>query len=402
MKLTDMKCRAAKCDGQKILKLGDGGGLYLWVLDTGRKFWKFRYKIDQRENSLTIGDYPGVSITDARKKAREWQDMLKSGQDPSSERRRATRVPVEVANSFEVVGREWYEKNESLWKPAHAKDVLRRLEVNIFPHLGKRAIDRIKGPELLEVIMIMEKRGATDLSHRVNSVVGQVFRYGIAKGICNYDIAASIKDALKPHKVVNQSCIPIKSIGQLMRDIATYREKGGDEHTMLGLQLLAHTFPRTMELISSHKSEFDLDAGVWEVPEGRMKNGQAHIVPLSTQVKQIVTRLIELSGHSDYLLPGLTFRTHISTNTLLYALYRLGYRHRMTGHGFRAMASTVLNESGWNSAWIEMQLAHHDKNKVRAAYNRAQYLKYRKEMMQWWSDYLEAAEQGKPLPEYND
>jgi integrase len=397
-KLTDLKCRTAKCAGQKIIKLGDGEGLYLWVHASGRKNFHFRYTYDGKPKGLHLGDYPHTSLSDARKEARKLRDILDEGIDPSKARQAVIRENKTASDkAFEVVGREWYSKQSPSWAPKHAADVLRRLEVNIFPHIGSRPIDEIGGPEMLMVISKIEGRGATDLAHRVNSNCGQIFRYGIAKGLCKFDIAASIVDAMTPHQKKNQPAVQTREIAKLMQAISTYHEIG-DEQTQLGLKVLAHTFTRTTEFIGAKWEEFHFDESIWEIPGERMKLKRPHLVPLSKQVVAYLVRLKELARSSEYVMPGRTILKHVSNNTLLFALYRLGYKGRMTGHGFRAMASTVLNEAGWDSDWIEKQLAHEEENKVRGAYNRAQYMRGRKSMMDWWSDYLDAAEKGERLP----
>lgn len=397
-KLTDVKCRNARCEGQKIIKLGDGQGLYLWVHNSGRKHFHFRYTFGGLPKGINLGDYPDTSLSDARKKARDQRDLLEQGVDPSEARKRIKQEILQASeNAFEAVAREWYSKMSASWTDKHAADVLRRLERNIFPDLGPRPIDEIDGPELLRVLGKIENRGATDLAHRVNGVCGQVFRYGIAKGKCKFDIAASVVDALQPHQKKSQPSVSPKQVPALMQAIATYDEIGKLQ-VQLGLQLMAHTFTRTVELIGALKSEFDLSERLWEIPGKRMKLKREHLVPLSPQAIHLVEMLMERSGKSEFLMPGRTVLKPVSNNTLLYALYRLGYKDVMTGHGFRAMASTILNESGWNPDWIEKQLAHEEENKVRGAYNRAQYLQGRRSMMEWWSAYLEAAEQGKPLP----
>jgi integrase len=397
-KLTDVKCRNARCDGQKILKLGDGQGLYLWVHDSGRKHFHFRYSFDGKPKGVNLGDYPETSLAEARRKCKDQRELLEQGIDPSEARKRVKREQQQAEdNSFRAVAMEWYETMEPSWTVKHAADVLRRLEKNIFPEIGDRPIGEIDGPELLRVIRKMESRGATDLAHKVNSNCGQVFRYGIAVGKCRFDIAASVVDAMRPHMRKNQPSVNPKQVPALMQAISKYEEIG-ELQVRLGLQLLAHTFTRTVELIHSHKTEFDLQEMTWEIPADRMKLKRPHLVPLTDQSVAIVEQLIDLSGKSAFLLPGRNILKPISNNTLLFALYRLGYKGVMTGHGFRAMASTILNEAGWNPDWVEKQLAHEEENKVRGAYNRAQYLQGRRQMMEWWSEYLVAAEQGKPLP----
>ena len=400
-KLTDAKCRNAKCNGQKIIKLGDGEGLYLWVHDSGRKHFHFRYTFAQKPKGVNLGDYPETSLSDARKKARDQRDLLEQGIDPSEARKRVKQEILQASeNSFEAVARDWYRTMSASWKEKHAADVLRRLESNIFPDLGARPIDQIDGPELLRALNKIERRGATDLAHRVNGVCGQVFRFGIAKGKCKFDIAASVVDALKPHQKKSQPSVKPKGVPALMQAIASYHETG-QLQVQIGLQLLAHTFTRTVELIGANKAEFDLKEKLWEIPAERMKLKRPHLVPLTPQSISLVERLIELAGKSEYLMPGRTVLKPVSNNTLLFALYRLGYKGVMTGHGFRAMASTILNESGWNPDWIEKQLAHEEENKVRGVYNRAEYLHGRRAMMEWWSEYLVAAEQGRPAPRYS-
>lgn len=399
MALTDIRCRTAKCDGQKIIKLGDGDGLYLWVFDTGRKVWHFRYKFNCKEKGLSFGKYPQMTLGEARLECRRLGEILYRGIDPSAAKKEARRASVtDAVNSFEAVARDWYSKQVRGWKPKHAADVLRRLESNIFPHIGDRPIGKITGPELLRAMEVIEQRGATDLAHRVNGVCGQVFRYGIAKGLCAYDLSASIVQALTPHIKKNQPAVQPREIPSLMLAIGQYHLVG-DIATQLGLLVLAHTFTRTTELIQAKKTEFIFEENIWEIPAARMKKKNPHLVPLTPQVVGYLKRLIELSGDSEYILPGRNALTHMSNNTLLYALYRMGYKSKMTGHGFRAMASTVLNESGFNPDWVEKQLAHEEENKVRGAYNRAKYLKGRRMMMQWWSDYLDAMERGGSPPD---
>jgi integrase len=399
-KLTDIQCRTAKCDGQKIKKLGDGDGLYLWVSDSGKKIFHFRYKLDQKERGIHLGEYPELSLTEARKDARRQRDLLAEGIDPAEFRARERKKDKEeFDDSFAAVGWEWYAKVSPGWDLKHAQDVKRRLEVNIFPEIGDLRISEVDGPTLLRAIAKIEQRGATDLAHRVNGNCGQIFRYGIAKGLCKFDIAASIVDALTPHQKGHQASVHVREIPKLMQAISTYHETG-KEQTELGLKVLAHTFTRTTELIGSMWDEFDFEQRLWVIPPGRMKLDREHLVPLTPQVIGFLERLKVLARGSVYVMPGRTVLKPVSNNTLLFALYRLGYKSLMTGHGFRAMASTVLNEEGWDPNWIEKQLAHEEENKVRGAYNRAQYLKGRRQMMEWWSDYLDAMEQGKKPPRH--
>jgi len=392
--LSAPECNNATSEGKAIRKLHDGGGLYLWVYADGSKFWRLRYWIAGKEKSLSFGAYPVVSLKEARGKRDEQSKILDANLDPSAERKASNlKSKLAAENSFEAVAREWYEKQLHTWVEHHAKDVKRRLELNIFPSLGRRPICEIEAPELLAAVQKIEKRGAFDLAHRVLQVCGQVFRYGIATGRCTRDLSRDLRGALAPHKKQHQAAVRPEELPDLLRAIATYDELG-DKQTRLALQLLAQTFVRTNELIGAEWPEFDLDNALWVIPAGRMKMRSEHIVPLSTQALTVLQQLKEIACGSRYVLPGRNPSKPMSNNTMLFALYRLGYKGKMTGHGFRAVASTILNETGFNPDVIERQLAHCERNEVRGAYNRAEYLQERKRMMQYWADYLDKIEAG--------
>lgn len=397
--LTDPKCKNAISTGSAIRKLHDGGGLYLWVYADGRKYWRLRYKIAGTEKSLSLGVYPKVGLKAARKRRDEERLKLENNLDPSAERKAdKLRKQASSENSFEAVAREWYGKQLHTWVPGHADDVLRRLEKNLFPHIGRRPIAEVAAPELLVCVRKIEQRGAYDLAHRVMQVCGQVFRYGIATGRCTRDIAADLRGALTPHKKKHQAAVRPEELPELLRAIEGY-DAMGDKQTRLALQLLALTFVRTNELIGAEWSEFDTEAGLWIVPAARMKMKTEHVVPLSRQALAILEDLRELAGISRFVFPGRNRDKPISNNTMLFALYRLGYKGKMTGHGFRAVASTILNETGFRHDVIERQLAHCERDEVRGAYNRAEYLQERQRMMSQWADYLDAVKGGaKVLP----
>lgn len=392
--LSAAECKNANSSGLGIHKLPDGDGLYLWVYKDGRKYWRMRYWQAGKEKSLSVGVYPKVSLSDARKKRGELREQLQADLDPSAERK-ATNLRKKLAteNSFEAVAREWYGKQLHTWVAHHASDVKRRLESNIFPTIGKRSIDQIEAPELLQTIRKIESRGAYDLAHRVLQVCGQVFRYGIATGRCTRNLSTDLRGALTPHKKQHQAAVRPEELAELMRAIARYDETG-DKQTRLALQLLAQTFVRTNELIGAEWVEFDLNNALWIIPAGRMKMKAEHIVPLSRQALAMLAELKEISSGSRFVFPGRNRDKPISNNTMLFALYRLGYKGKMTGHGFRAVASTILNETGFNPDVIERQLAHCERNEVRGAYNRAEYLPERKRMMQHWADYLDGLASG--------
>jgi integrase len=392
--LSDAACKNVTSEGRAIRKLSDGGGLYLWVYPDGRKYWRLRYWQAGKEKSLSLGVYPVVGLKDARARRDEQRKLLNANLDPSAERKVAKlKSKLAAENSFEAVAREWYSKQVHTWVAHHASDVLRRLESNLFPEIGRRPIGDIEAPELLAAVQKIESRGAFDLAHRVLQVSGQVFRYGIATGRCSRNPAADLRGALTPHKKQHQAAVLPEELPELLRKISTYDELG-DKQTRLALQLLAHTFVRTNELIGAEWKEFDLDNALWIIPAGRMKMKTEHVVPLSRQALAILGQLKEIAGPSRFVFPGRNPSKPISNNTMLFALYRLGYKGKMTGHGFRAIASTLLNEMGFNPDVIERQLAHCERNEVRGAYNRAEYIRERKKMMQHWSDYLDSIEAG--------
>lgn len=397
--LTDPDIRNAK-PKEKPYKLADGGGLFLLVNANGSKYWRMKYRYAGKEKLLALGVYPDVTLKQARQKREDARRKLADGIDPGELRKvEAREKRLAAANSFESVAREWYAKQVHTWVKTHSTDVLRRLEGNIFPAIGPRPIAEIDAPELLASIRKIEARGAYDLAHRVLAVCGQVFRYGIATGRCTRDISADLRGALTPHKAKHQAAVRPEELPELMRSIATYDETTGDTLTRLALQLLAETFVRTSELIGALWEEFDTEAALWVIPAGRMKMKTEHIVPLSKHALTILEQLRAIGGGSRFLFPGRNRDKPISNNTMLYALYRLGYKGKMTGHGFRAVASTILNESGlFRPDVIERQLAHCERNEVRGAYNRAEYLPERRKLMQWWADHLASIQAENVLP----
>jgi integrase len=391
--LSDRKCKNAKCpSGQSVAKLHDGGGLYLWTFPNGRKYWRLRYTLAGKEKSLSLGVYPYVPLADARGKRDGVQQQRHAGLDPSRERKTEKRnKKLAAANSFESVALEWLTKQENACSPKHVATLKHRLEVDVFPTLGDRPIAEIDAPELLSAMRVIESRGSFDLAHRVLQVCGQIFRYGIATGRCTRNLSLDLRGALTPHVKGRQNAVRPEELPALVKAIATY-DTLGDKQTRLALQLLALTFVRTGELIGAEWSEVDVDNGMWTIPAERMKMKAEHLVPLSRQALALLAEMKPISGTSRFVFPGRNPAVPMSNNTMLFALYRLGFKGRMSGHGFRAVASTILNESGlWSADAIERQLAHCERNAVRGAYNRAEYLPERKRMMQWWGDYVDAA-----------
>jgi integrase len=396
--LTDTAVRSAKyvVDASKKQTLSDSGGLYLELAPAGGKWWRLAYRFSGKRKLLSLGTYPAVSLADARDRRDAAKKILARGIDPSAHRQAEKREALgRAANTFEAVAKEWYGKQSHTWVPHHASDVLRRLESNLFPEIGDKPIAEITAPVLLSAVRKIEHRGAYDLAHRVLQVASQIFRYGVATGRCERDPAPDLRGALTPHKKRNQAAVTPDELPELLRGIDTYYPKLGDKMTGLALRLLAMTFVRTGELIGATWDEIDLDGAVWIVPAERMKMRTEHVVPLSRQAVAVLRELQSIGGGSRYVLPGRNPDKFMSNNTMLFALYRLGYKGKMTGHGFRSVASTVLNESGrFRADVIERQLAHCERNDVRGAYNRAEYLRERRKMMQHWSDTLDALMKG--------
>jgi integrase len=396
MPLTDVAIRAAK-PREKAYKLADSQGLYLEVMPGGAKYWRLKYRIDGREKRLAIGVYPAVSLLAARKARDAAKDQLREGLDPGHEKKMAKlQRSLERENSFEAVAREWHENKKSAWTERHAKRILTLLERELFPFIGARPIGQVTAPELLAVVRKVESRNALELARKVIQTASQVFRYAIATARAERDPAPDLRGALKPRVVQHMQRISESEVPELMKKVAAY---DGEAQTRLAIELLALTFVRTAELRHAEWTEIDEKRAEWRIPPEKMKMRIPHIVPLSKQALAVIRQLRELNGRWRWLFPSRNdAKKPISENTVLYALYRMGYHSRMTGHGFRGLASTILNEHGFHADWIERQLAHSERDSVRAAYNHAQYLSERKRMMQWWGDYLERAAGGNVVP----
>lgn len=376
-------------------KITDGRGLYMLVMPSGAKYWRFDYRFQGRRKTLALGVYPDVSLADARDRHQEARSLLAKDIDPM-EAKKASKRAASGADSFEAVAREWFAKKERVWAKGHADKIIRRLERDVFPWLGNRQIAEIRAPELLDVLRRIERRGAIETSHRAKQNCGQIFRYAIATGRADRDPSGDLKGALTPPKARNFSSIkdPV-GIGQLLRAIEGYR---GTLHVKCALQLMPLVFVRPGELRYAEWGEFALSEKEWRIPAERMKSRQPHIVPLSWQAVAILRELQPFTGRGPYLFPNVrTAGRPISESTVNGALRSLGYsKEEMTGHGFRSIASTLLNEQGWNRDAIERQLAHAERDSVRSAYNYAEYLQERRRMMQAWADYLDQLKQSQP------
>ncbi len=387
-RLTDVQVRKVK-PAEKLFKLADGGGLFLWVQPNGSKLWRFRFIFDAKEQSLSLGAYPDVTLARAREEASKARAKLAEGVSPAKQRQ-AEKAAAQFASegTFEFVAREWHAKNASAWVESHSGRILARLEANAFPWIGPRPVGEIKAPELLAVLRRIEARGAVETAHRTLAVCGQVFRYAVATGRAERDISSDLRGALTPAKGEHFASITEpKAIGGLLRAIADYR---GSFVTKCALQLAPLVFVRPGELRAAEWSEIDFERAEWRIRAERMKMRETHIVPLANQALAILRELHPLTGSGRYVFPSArTAERPMSNNAVLSALRRMGFeKSEMTGHGFRSMASTLLNEHGWHRDAIERQLAHAERDSVRAAYNYAEHLPERRRMMQAWADYL--------------
>lgn len=371
MALTDTQIRKVKTR-EKPFKMADEKGLFLLV-NSNSKLWRFKYRFADKEKSLSIGIYPEITLAEARKKRDEARQLLADGIDPGMAKqlkKRARKLGPE--NSFETIAREWHIKFSSKWTQEHGARILYRLEKDVFPWLGQRPIAEITAPELLLVLRRIENRGAIETAHRTQQNCGQIFRYAIATGRADRDISADLRGAIPPVKKQHlASIIDPKAIGDLLRAIKGYN---GYLVTKCALQLAPLVFVRPGELRKAEWSEFNFETAEWRIPPEKMKMRIAHIVPLSNQALTILREIYALTSSGKYVFPSLRSPNRpMSNNAVLAALRRLGYtKEEMTGHGFRSMASTLLNEQGWNRDAIERQLAHAERNNIRAAYNYAE------------------------------
>ena len=392
MPLTQLQVKNAKIIN-KPLKVSDGGGLFLLVKSSNpkdSKYWRLAYRFAGKQKTLALGVYPAVSLALARDRRDKARSLLVNGIDPSNTKK-AKKIAIRAMeeNSFEIIAREWFMGRKHNWKENHSSKIITRLEKDIFPWLGTCPVGEITAPELLIAIRRIESRGALETAHRTLSYCGQIFRYSIATGRATRDTAADLRGALPPVKEKHHASITDpKLIGKLLHNIDGYQ---GSFVTRCALQISPLVFLRPGELRKAEWIEIDLDKAEWRIPAARMKMNAVHIVPLASQTIAILREIHPLTGLGKYIFPGArTDSRPMSENAVLGALRRMGYSNEeMTGHGFRSMASTLLNEQGFNRDAIERQLAHAERDSVRAAYNYAEYLPERQKMMQLWADYLD-------------
>ncbi|MCD7100064.1 integrase arm-type DNA-binding domain-containing protein [Stenotrophomonas sp. MMGLT7] len=372
----------------KPLKLSDGGGLHLLVNVNGGRWWRFRYRIGGKEKMLSLGVYPDVPLKLARQRRDDARRLVSQGVDPSMERR-AQKASRHQGASFEAVAREWHCQKSARWSAGYASSLSKWFEKDVFPLIGQLPVEEVTAQQLLALLRAVEARAAVSTAHRIGQLCGQVFRYAIATGRAKSDPSRDLRGALRPVRVSHRAAITEpERVGGLLRAIDTYP---GQFVTRCALQLACLLFVRPGELRKAEWKEFDFLRSQWRIPAWRMKMRTQHTVPLSRQALQVLMALRPLTGDGRYVFPSIRSRLRpMSESTLNAALRRLDYeKEDMTSHGFRAMASTLLHEQGWSSDVIERQLAHIERNKIKAAYNHAGYLGERNRMMQEWADYLD-------------
>ncbi len=388
--LTDTGIRNSK-PRERPYKLFDGQGLYLTVQPKGQRWWRFKYQSHGKERLLSLGVYPAVALKQARERRDEYRRLIADGIDPAVQRKITEQAS---ADSFEAVAREWQAKRSHAWTPQHAERVLRRFQNDVFPWIGSRPVGELAAPEVLAVLRRIESRSVLDTAHRALQNCSAVFRYAVATGRASRDPCADLRGALPPVRGNHHAAITNpKAVGELLRAIEAYQ---GGLVTKCALKLAALLFVRPGELRRAEWAEIDLDSSEWRIPAGKMKARVEHIVPLSRQAVAMFEELQPLTGAGRYVFPSLrTAERPMSENAVLAALRRMGFaKGEMTGHGFRSLASTLLNEQGWSADAIERQLAHAERDATRAAYNRAEYLGERRKMMQAWADYLDSLRVG--------
>ncbi|TAN03498.1 MAG: DUF4102 domain-containing protein [Rhodanobacteraceae bacterium] len=401
--LTALAARKAE-PREKPYKLAAGGGLYLEVMPTGAKYWRWKYRYGNKEKRIALGVFPEVSLMQAGQLRDEARAKLRGGIDPASQRKlEKLAVNLAAENTFAAIALEWLDTKSGEWMPEHTAKIRAWLEHHVFPWIGDKPIADLEAPEVLSMLRRLVKRGTLNTAGRIRETVSAIFRYAVATGRAKRDPAADLRDALPRADARNFAAITEPDcVAELLRAIDGYQ---GHPMTLAALRLSPLLFQRPGELRAMAWSEIDLQAAEWRIPPSRRKLRKAakenprtspHIVPLATQAMAILRELQRLTGNGPLVFPGVRTRHRpMSENTVNAALRRLGYTtEQMTGHGFRHMASTRLNELGWNPDAIERQLSHRDRDSIRGTYNLAQYMDERRRMMQAWADYLDALKQG--------
>ncbi|CDH24586.1 tyrosine-type recombinase/integrase [Xenorhabdus bovienii] len=390
MKLTDLAIKRAK-PKEKAYTLADSNGLSLLIDTNGSKGWRYRYQYAGKTKMISLGVYPVVTLTEARTKRDEARKLVANGINPS-EARKAEKISTAnlIENTFENIANEWYEKRTDRWSASYAEEMMETFEKDVFPYIGKRPIAEIKPMELMAVLSRINERGATEKLRKVRQRCGEVWRYAIVTGRAEYNPAPDLASAFVSHKKKHYAFLIADEIPELYKALNAYT---GSFMVKMGMRLQMMTGVRPGELRRAEWSEIDFNKAQWEIPAEKMKMRRPHIVPLSRQSINILEQIKPITGQGKYVFPGRINQSQpMSEMALNVLIRRIGYAGRVTGHGFRHTMSTILHEQGYNTAWIEAQLAHVDKNSIRGTYNHAQYLDGRREMLQWYADYMDALE----------
>lgn len=384
MPLNDMQIRRAKPEA-KAYTLGDGQGLSLLIEPNGSKSWRFRYRFAGKPKMISLGVYPTITLADARSRRDDARKLVAEGKNPSEVRKeQKIALQTESESAFEKIATEWHQMKSTKWSEGYASDIMEAFQNDIFPYVGTRPIGEIKPLELLNVLRKIEKRGALEKMRKVRQRCSEVFRYAIATGRAEFNPAADLSSALDVHQSNHFPFLKADEIPDFLRALDSYT---GSRLVQIATKLLMITGVRTIELRTALWSEFDLDNAIWEIPAERMKMRRAHLVPLSTQALNLLNELKIMTGNYRYVFPGRNDPNKpMSEASINRVIKCIGYAGRLTGHGFRHTLSTILHEKGFESAWIETQLAHIDKNMIRGTYNHAQYLSQRRNMMEWYSN----------------
>lgn len=395
MKLSDQTCKSAK-PKDKTYKLSDGGGLYLEITKTGSKLWRLKYRFLKKERKLCIGEYPVISLAEARSERDKAKNLITNNIDPSALKQEKKKDrEIEASNTFEAIAHEWCEHKKSDWSEANAKTTLQRLEKDVFPEIGAIPMKMITHKMLLDLAQKIKGRGANELAKRVIQMSKHIFQYAIITGRAEKNIGLDLVGIVKSEPKGHFASIDSKDIPQFMVDLHNHRIRL-NRQTYLAVKFMMLTFVRTKEMITAEWGDFDFEEKIWLIPAHKMKMKKEHIVPLSTQVIEILYELKDLHNHPKYVFPSrIRYDRHMSNNTVLQALKRMGYNGIMTGHGFRSLAmSTIMEKLGYRKEVPDAQLAHAKRGDVERAYQRAKFLPDRTKMMQEWADYLDNIAQG--------
>ncbi len=393
MPLTTKEISSTKAT-DKPIALYDGGGLLIIINPNNSRWWRLRYRFNGKQKTLSLGVYPEVGLKEAREKREAHKALLAKGINPSDQRKEVKyQKSVASDNTFKTVALAWWNEWKGNKSPSTINTILQRIEQNVFPAIGDKLLTELTAKHFMMMAKGIEARGLSETPKRSLQTCGQVMRFAVAHGLVERNPVADVKpsDVLKPHKRRHQTRLDAKDVPELLRDIDGYI---GSLYTRLAMQLMALTFVRTKELIQAKWEEIEFPNKLWRIPAVRMKMKTPHLVPLSWQAIEILEKLKTLSGGGIYIFPGEQRAKTMSNNTILYALYRMGYRSRMTGHGFRSIASTMLHEMQFPHEHIELQLAHQERDEVSASYNGAQHLQPRTAMMQVWADHLDSLRAG--------